>query len=109
MSEVVIAGVGQTPVGEHWNTSLRELSLNAIEAAIQDAGGIQPQALFVSNILAPTLSTQAHLGALIADFAGLTGIEAVAVESAGASGGMALRQAYLTIAADSNSPSAPNP
>jgi acetyl-CoA C-acetyltransferase len=99
MTDVVIAGVGQTPVGEHWNISLRELALNAIEAAIQDAGGIQPQALFVSNILAPTVSDQAHLGTLIADFAGLTNIEAVAIEGAGASGGLALRQAYLMIAA----------
>jgi acetyl-CoA C-acetyltransferase len=99
MTDVVIAGVGQTPVGEHWDTSLRELALQAIEAAIEDAGGIQPQALFVSNMLAPTLSGQAHLGALIADFAGLTGIEAVTVEGAGASGGLALRQAYMMVAA----------
>ena len=101
MTDVVIAGVGQTPVGEHWDTSLRELSLNAIEGAIQDAGGIQPQALFVSNMLAPTISGQAHLGALIADFAGLTGIEAVTVEGAGASGGLALRQAYMMVSAGS--------
>jgi acetyl-CoA C-acetyltransferase len=99
MTDVVIAGVGQTPVGEHWDTSLRELALQAIEAAIEDAGGIQPQALFVSNMLAPTLSGQAHLGALIADFAGLTDIEAVTVEGAGASGGLALRQAYMMVAA----------
>ena len=99
MTDVVIAGIGQTPVGEHWDTSLRELSLHAIEAAIQDSGGIQPQALFVSNLLAPTVSGQAHLGTLIADFAGLTAIEAVTVEGAGASGGLALRQAYMMIAA----------
>jgi acetyl-CoA C-acetyltransferase len=99
MTDVVIAGVGQTPVGEHWNTSLRELALSAIEAAIQDTGGIQPQALFASNTLSPMVSGQAHLGTLIADFAGLTGIEAVAVEGAGASGGLALRQAYLMVTA----------
>ena len=99
MTDVVIAGIGQTPVGEHWDTSLRELSLQAIEAAILDAGGIQPQAVFVSNMLAPTLSGQAHLGTLVADFAGLTGIEAVTVEGAGASGGLALRQAYMMVAA----------
>jgi acetyl-CoA C-acetyltransferase len=99
MTDVVIAGVGQTPVGEHWDTSLRELALQAIEATIQDAGGIQPQALFVSNMLSPTISGQAHLGALIADFAGLKGIEAVTVEGAGASGGLALRQAYMMVAA----------
>ena len=99
MTDVVITGVGSTPVGEHWDTSLRELALHAIEAAIQDSGGIQPQALFVSNLLAPTVSDQAHLGALIADFAGLTAIEAVTIEGAGASGGLALRQAYLMVAA----------
>lgn len=99
MTDVVIAGIGQTPVGEHWDTSIRELSLQAIEAAIIDSGGIRPQALFVSNMLAPTLSDQAHLGSLVADFAGLKGIEAVTVEGAGASGGLALRQGYMMVAA----------
>jgi acetyl-CoA C-acetyltransferase len=99
MTDVVIAGVGQTPVGEHWDTSLRELALHAIEAAIQDAGGIQPQALFVGNMLSPIVSGQAHLGALIADFSGFTGHEALTVEGAGASGGLALRQAYMLVAA----------
>lgn len=97
MTDIIIAGIGQTTVGEHWDTSLRELAFFAINAAVKDAGGLRPQALFVGNMLAPNLSRQAHLGALIADFAGLTGIEAVTVEAAGASGGAALRQAYLAI------------
>jgi acetyl-CoA C-acetyltransferase len=95
--DVVIAGIGQTEVGEHWNISLRELAFYALEAARQDSGGLRPQALFVGNILAPTISGQAHLGALIADFAGLRGIEAYTIEAAGASGGAALRSAYLAI------------
>jgi len=98
MSNVVIAGIGQTPVGEHWDVSLRELALMAIEAAQADAGSLRPQALFVGNMLAPSLSNQAHLGALIADFAGLNGIEAATVEAAGASGGAAVRLAYLAVA-----------
>jgi acetyl-CoA C-acetyltransferase len=98
MAEIVIAGVGQTEVGEHWEISLRELAFHAIEAAILDSGGVRPQALFVGNMLAPQLSRQAHLGALIADFAGLTGIEAATIESSGASGGAALRAGYLAIA-----------
>jgi len=97
MIDVVIAGLGQTSVGEHWDTSLRDLAFYALNAAIKDAGGLRPQSLFVGNMLAPNLSRQAHLGALIADYAGLTGIEAVTVEAAGASGGAALRQAYLAI------------
>ena len=98
MSDIVLAGIGQTNVGEHWDTSLRELAHNAIQAALLDAGGLQPQALYVGNMLAPNLSRQAHLGALLADFSGLKGIEAATLEAAGASGAAALRQGYLAIA-----------
>ncbi|MEW6401323.1 MAG: thiolase domain-containing protein [Chloroflexota bacterium] len=106
MTEVVIAGIGQTEVGEHWDIGLRELAFAAIQDAIRDAGGLKPQALYVGNMLAPNLSNQAHLGALISDYAGLrfdyaqhaAGIEAVTVEAAGASGSAALRQGYLAVA-----------
>jgi len=105
MTDIIIAGIGQTTVGEHWETSLRDLAYSALNAAVRDAGGLRPQALFVANMLAPNISRQAHLGALIADYAGLgfdydkqfAGIEAVTVEAAGASGGAALRQAYLAV------------
>lgn len=97
MTNVVIAGIGQTKVGEHWDRSLRELAYQAIEAAQKEARGLVPQALFVGNLLAPAVSKQAHLGALIADFAGLTGIEAYTLEAAGASGAAALRAGYLAI------------
>ena len=98
MTDIVIAGIGQTPVGEHWETSLRDLAVKAIQAALKDSGGLIPQALIVGNMLAPNLSNQAHLGALIADCAGLTGIEAITTEASGASGGAALRQGYLAVA-----------
>src|SRR5579859_430027 len=103
MRNIYIAGVGLTPVGEHWETSLRELALQAVLAAQQDqqiqAGSLapRPEALFVGNMLAGELSGQAHLGALVADYAGLRGIEAATVEAAGASGGAALRQAVLAV------------
>ena len=97
MTEVVIAGIGQTQVGEHWDIGLRDLAFAAIQDAVRDAGGLKPSALFVGNMLAPNLSNQAHLGVLIADYAGLLGIEAVTVEAAGASGGAALRQGYLAV------------
>ena len=98
MTEVVIAGIGQTEVGEHWEIGLRDLGFAAMQKAIQNAGGLKPQSLFVGNMLAPNLSNQAHLGVLLADYAGLLGIEAVTIEAAGASGGAALRQGYLAIA-----------
>jgi acetyl-CoA C-acetyltransferase len=98
MTEVVIAGIGQTKVGEHWEIGLRDLAYAAIHDAIQDAGGLKPQSLFVGNMLGPNLSNQAHMGVLLADYAGLLGIEAVTIEAAGASGGAALRQGYLAVA-----------
>lgn len=97
MTDIVIAGIGQTEVGEHWDISLRELAYKAIKAAVLDSGNLKPQALFAGNMLSLNLSNQAHLGALLADYAGLTGIEAVTVEAAGASGGAALRQGFIAI------------
>ena len=55
-TDVIIAGIGQTPVGEHWETYLRSLALQAMREALQDAGGLKPQALFGANALAPILS-----------------------------------------------------
>jgi acetyl-CoA C-acetyltransferase len=98
MRDVYILGLGQTEVGEHWETSLRHLALVAVEAALHESGVKYPEALFVGNMLAGQLSGQEHLGALIADFCGLRGIEAATVEAAGASGGLAFRQAYLAVA-----------
>jgi len=97
MTEVIIAGIGQTEVGEHWGIALRDLAYAAIKEAVTDSGGLKPQALFVGNMLAPNLSNQAHLGVLLADHCGMRGIEAVTVEAAGASGGAALRQGYMAV------------
>jgi acetyl-CoA C-acetyltransferase len=97
MSDVIIAGIGQTDVGEHYNISLRDLALTALEAAIHDSGGLRPDILFVANMAAPAASHQAHLGALISDYGGLAGIEASTIEAGGASGGAALRMGYFSI------------
>ncbi len=96
-SEVVIVGIGQTPVGELWQSSLRDLAVDAVVAARKDAGGIKPDALYIGNMLASTGSHQANLGALIAEYAGLAGAEGVTVEAADASGGAALRLAYTAV------------
>jgi len=89
MIDVSVIGIGQTKVGEHWDTSIRHLAWYAIEAAMDDADTTSIDALYVANMMA--------LGALIADFAGLRGIEAVTVEAADASGGAAMRQAVLAV------------
>jgi acetyl-CoA C-acetyltransferase len=98
MRDVYIIGLGQTEVGEHWEISLRHLAWAAVEEALKESGVKLPDAMYVGNILAGQLSGQEHLGSLIADFCGLRGIEAATTEAAGASGGMALRQAFLAVA-----------
>ena len=98
MQEVAIIGAGMTPVAEHWDKSLRELAAEAIRAALDDAGISKVDALYLGNSYGATFSSQSHLGALIADYAGLTGVEAFAIDAGDASGGAALRTAYLAVA-----------
>ena len=97
MTDIVITGIGQVEAGEHWDLSLRELGTAALKKALADANHPKPSALYVANMLSMNLSNQAHLATLIADHANLTGIEAVTIEAAGASGGAAIRQAYLAV------------
>jgi acetyl-CoA C-acetyltransferase len=98
MRDVAIIGVGRTPVGEHWGQSLRDLASDAIKEALDDAGLPAVDAVYVGNAYGATFSSQSHLGALIADYAGLRGVEAFTIEAADASGGAAFRTAYLAVA-----------
>ncbi len=98
MREVVIAGVGQTPVGEHWELSLRSLAARAVSAVRKDAQGLRPDALYIGNLLGSVLSHQANLGALVSGNSGLEGVEACTVEAGEASGAGAMRMGYLAVA-----------
>jgi acetyl-CoA C-acetyltransferase len=102
MRDVAIIGIGQTPVGEHWQKSLRHLAHDAIMAAMQDAGIATAEALYVGNMLSGELNGQEHLGALIADFIGLRGIEAMKIEAACGSGAAALRVGMMAVASGAN-------
>ncbi len=96
-SDVIVAGIGQTAVGEHWERSLRQLAAEVVRAARKDAGNLVPEVMYVGNMLAVSGSRQANLGALLCEEVGLVGTEGVSVEAADASGGAALRMAYLAI------------
>ena len=98
MRDVAIIGVGQSPVGEHWDVSLRHLALQSLQAAMADAGVARADVIYVGNMLSGELDGQEHLGALIADFAGLRGTEAFKVEAACGSGAAALRMGYVAVA-----------
>lgn len=97
MTDVVVAGIGQIPVGEHYETSLRSMGVQALLKALQDSGNLKPDALYIGNMLGSMISHQSNLGALITDYANLSGTESFTAEAAGASGAAALRLAYLAI------------
>ncbi len=97
MSDIVIAGIGQIPVGEHYTLDLRSMGVKALIQAMHDSGDLKPDALYIGNLLSSMISHQSNLGALFTDYARLDGIESYTTEAAGASGAAALRQAVLAI------------
>ena len=98
MREVAIIGVGQTPVGELWDASLRMIAADAARAALENAGIEEVEALYVGNAYGASISSQSQIAPLIADTSGLGNVEAFTVEAAEASGGAALRTGYLAVA-----------
>ena len=98
MQEVYIVGTGQTAVAEHWDRTVADLAAEALSGALGEVAPERVGALYVANALGGALQLQSQLGAAIAGAAGLRGAEAVAIDAAGASGGAALRQAYLAVA-----------
>lgn len=99
MRRVAVVGIGQTAVDEQWDKSLREIGGEAVFAALQDAGLEKVDALFTGNMLSPLVSGQNQLGAMLADWVGLRGREAVKVEAACGSGAAAFRAALMAVAA----------
>ncbi len=100
MRDVSIVGIGQTPVGEHWDKSLKELAGAAVQSAIKDAQVERVDALYIGNMLSGVLNGQEHLGALVSDWVGLRGVEAVKIEAACGSGAAALRLGYVAVAGE---------
>ena len=98
MRKVAVLGVGQTKISEHWDKSLRDLAVQAIQAALQDANERGIEGLFVGNMLSGSLSQQENLATLIAEWSGLRPLEATKFESACSSGASAFRAGLITVA-----------
>jgi acetyl-CoA C-acetyltransferase len=99
MTGVSIIGVGMTEFGERWDKGLRDLMVEAGVKATIDSGvdGPDIEAVYGGCMSAGRLTGQEHIGALIADQSGLNPIPATRVEAACSSGGLALREAILSI------------
>ena len=97
MRPVSIVGTAQIPIQEVTQHTIRELGAQVVRGAMEEAGVERVDALFASNMLGDELQGQKHIAALIADEAGLAGIEALQVQAAMASGSAALRMAFLAV------------
>jgi acetyl-CoA C-acetyltransferase len=98
MREVAIVAAGMTRFGELWESSLRDMFVEAAAEALASAKVDRVDSIYVGNMAAGQFVGQEHLGPLMADHLGMAGVAAVRVECACASGGAALRSAYLEVA-----------
>jgi acetyl-CoA C-acetyltransferase len=99
MRDVAIIGVGMTKWGELWAKSLRTIFAETALLALEDAGVDRIDSLYVGCMSSGLFTGQEHLASLLADYLGRTPVPAARVESACASGGLALRQGFLEVAA----------
>ncbi len=97
MRRVAIVGTGQVPVKKRHERGLRELGAAVIEQALGETSKQQVEALYLSNMLSDELQSQKHVAALVADEAGLVGVEAIQARAATAAGAAALRIALLAV------------
>jgi len=106
MRDVAIIGLGITKFGELWDKSFRQLTAEAGSKAIFDAGigGKEIDAMYIGSMSSGRFIGQEHVGALVADASGFSHlhIPSTRVEGACASGGLAVREGYLSIASGMN-------
>lgn len=98
MRDVAVIGVGMTKMGELWETSLRDLFVEAALAAMDDAGVDTLSSMYVGTMSSGIFVGQEHIASLLADYLGQGSIPSARVESACASGGLALRLGFIEVA-----------
>jgi len=104
MRGVAIIGVGMTKFGQLWDRSLTSLAVEAGAKAVHDAGirHKDVEVLYGGTMSSGLFANQEHLASMFADHSGFKHIPSVRIEAACASGGLALRQAYLDIGSGAN-------
>ena len=98
MRDVAVIGIGMTKWGELWEKSLRTLFVESALLAVEDAGIDKIDSMVVGCMSSGLFTGQEHLASLLPDYLGRNPIPAARVESACASGGLALRQGFLEVA-----------
>lgn len=98
MKEVAVIGIGMIKWGELWEKSLRDLAVEAGIKCLNDAGINQVDTVSVGCMSSGLFNNQEHLASVVTDYLGRRFTPAVRVESACASGALAVRSAFLEVA-----------
>ncbi len=98
MRDVAIIGVGMNKWGELWNTALRDLLAESALMALDDAGIDSVEAMYIGSMTPGLFAGQEHLASIGPDYSGICPVPGTRVESACASGGVALRSAFMHVA-----------
>ncbi|MGD2295476.1 MAG: thiolase domain-containing protein [Candidatus Aminicenantes bacterium] len=102
MRDVAVIGVGMTKWGELWEKSLRTIFVETALEALDDAGVDQIDSMYVGAMSSGLFVGQEHIASMLADYLGQSPVPSARVESACASGGLALRQGFLEVASGMN-------
>lgn len=97
MGRAVIAGVGYTKIGEHWDKSIGDLIYDAGSQLLKLSKRHEIEALFIGNMLSSFAGIQSNIGAYAADILGLNDVDVFHVNNSEASGASAIYQAALAV------------
>lgn len=98
MRDVAVIGVGMTKWGELWQKSLRTIFVETALAALDDSGVERIDSMYIGSMSSGIFVGQEHIASLLADYLGQNPIPSTRVETACASGGLALRLGFMEVA-----------
>ncbi|MEE8376793.1 MAG: thiolase domain-containing protein [Candidatus Aminicenantaceae bacterium] len=102
MRDVAVIGVGMNKWGELWNSSHRDIFVESALLALDDAGVDHVDSMYIGCMSSGLFVGQEHIASMLADYLGQAPIPSTRVESACASGGLALRQGFIDVASGMN-------
>ena len=99
MREVAAIGVGMTKWGELWKKSLRDIYVETALLALEDAGVDKVDSMYVGSMTPGLFVGQEHIAAMLADYLGQAPVPSARVETACASGALAMKLGFMEVAA----------
>ena len=102
MRDVAVIGVGMTKWGELWEKSLRSIFVETALLALDDAGVDRIDSMYVGSMSSGIFVGQEHIASMLADYLGQVPVPSTRVETACASGGLALRLGLMEVASGMN-------